>query len=226
MDFAFVQKASAAGDASATSLNVSLTGVAANNLVAVWAKWEGADTTCSVSDATDTFTGATKRNHANGDLNGQWFYLLSSSSGNKTYTMTLGASRPFRKIHVWEFSYTGTASFDVESTNESASSTAITSGNITTTGTDEAVIGAYGEYSATAVSSHQINGVNADNTQQQSVYSWTWNRIVTATFTGAATASLPTARAWICNVISFKAAAAGGGTAVPVFRHHYMVQKR
>src|SRR3990172_8935178 len=188
MPFAFVQSASNSIDVAGTTITVALTGVAAGNLIALWVKHEGAATTITASDGTDTFTGATKEDHANGDLSGRFLYLLASSAGNKTYTATFGASVPYSRIHVYEYSYTGTPSLDVQNTAE-GSSTAPNSGNFTTTGTDEVCFGGNGEYISQVATSPLINGLAADGSIINSPvnsHTASWRRVFTSTFTGAA----------------------------------------
>ena len=146
MAFTFAQSNSAIYEdalGGTLTLGVALTGVTAGNHIGFWVKHEGAATTIEVSDGTTSLTARTKFSHSNGDLHGQWFYLLAANSGDKTYTVTFGAKRVFVRIFVFEHSYTGTASYDVEPTAGGAegSSTAPNSGNMTTTGDDELVFG-------------------------------------------------------------------------------------
>lgn len=210
MAFTFVQKNGNRNETGSniTTLAVSLTGVAAGNFIGVFVKFEGASTTCTVSDGTDTLTARAQYNHSAGGDNGQFFYLASSSSGNKTYTMTLGAGRPYVRIYVFEYSYTGTVSFDTEINAEAGSSSAVSSGNITTTGTDELCLALYAENSAVTISSQQINGSAADQIQSGGTYGSAWTKVFTATFTGAATATLSAAGKWICMLVAFKTGAA------------------
>lgn len=213
MALAFVQSNTAWDAASSATLTVALTGVGAGNLIVLWTKFEEAATTVSVSDATSTLTNGTMVNHANGDLHGSWAYLLVGNSGNRTYTCTWGAARTHRRLHVWEFSYTGTASLDVQATGSGASATP-TSGTVTTTGTDAVALGGYGEYSANTPSLPLINGVAAAGSQLDSpagALTSSWYTILTATFVGgAASLTLSGSGDWICNVLAIKTDAGGG----------------
>jgi len=178
--------------------------VKAGSLLVAYVKWEGTSaSTVNVSDGTSTFTGDTLNNGAGNDLNGRFYYLLSSgASGTVTYTATWSAGRPFRKLIVYEYSYSGgTVSFD-GSNRATASSGTLNSGNITTTGTEEIVFGSYGEYDANNTTTERINGVAADQVVRAS-YAAMWSKGFTAPFTGAATASGNSAT-WIGNVIAFK----------------------
>src|SRR3990167_91558 len=223
MAFAFVQSASASADGTGTSLNVTVSSTGAGNLIVIYVGWEGAaGSTISVSDGTSSFTLATLKDAT--DNHAQFLYLLVSNSGKTTITVTWSLTRTFRRAHVWEFSYTDTASLDVESTN-TATNNAPTSGVVTTTGTDEVVLGCYKEYAALVLTSPLINAVAAAGSISNSPagsYSSTWYRILTATFTnGAATGTLSTGAALICNLISFKAEAAPGGLSIPIAAYHY-----
>jgi hypothetical protein len=214
MTLAFVQSNSSSTDLTGTTQAVTLTGVGAGHLLVCWLKHEGASTTYSLSDGTSTFTNGTIINHANGDLHGLWMYLLVGNSGDLTYTVTLGATRPFRRLHIWEFSYTGTASLDTQNTGSGNGATPV-SGAITTTGTDAVVLGSYGEYNAGIVSAPVINGVAADGSRINSPalsFVATWYTLETATFAGGtASCSLTIADDWLCNVLALKTDAGGGG---------------
>lgn len=213
MPFAFVQSNSASVDAASASLGVALTGVGASNLIEIWVKHEGTPVGIVVSDGTTTLTPATKTNHANNDLSGQHQYLLVANSGNKTYTVSFtgGVTRPFIRVVVNEYSYSGTASLDGEAGNTSTGSTSVTSTNMTTTATDGVAFGGYAEYDVGSLSSMQVNGVAADGSQGVTNSTFAWRKTFSAGFTGAATATLSAGTfAWICRAIAFKAEAAGG----------------
>ena len=157
--FAFLRSGAASNDSGATTLTVQLTGVAAGDLIVAYVKYEGAATTVAVSDGASTFAADTAVHAANGDLHGQFFYALAAqASGTVTYTATWAASKPYRKLFVYEYSHSGTvATFDV-SGRATATSGTLNSGAVTTTGTDEVVFGSYGEYSANTTSNEQIGG--------------------------------------------------------------------
>lgn len=210
MAIAFVQS-----NTSSDLDTVALTGVGAGNLIVLYAKWEDVVGSCTVTDGTTSLTMGTSNSAAIGPCS-HFGWLLSANSGNKTYTVTFPASAAFKRILIAEFSYSGTAAFDAETSTRS-NATSITSGNITTTGTDEVVFGSYAEYSSLTRSAHQINGVAADAVITAATNTDMWYRIVSATFTGQATATLADAGDWTCHIIGFKATAAAG--AVGVLRH-------
>jgi PKD repeat protein len=157
------QSKGAFGDASATTLMVQLTNVKAGSLIVAYVKWEGpAASTVALNDGLSTFVADTLNSAANDDLHGRFFYLLSSSmSGTVNYTATWSASTPYRKLMIYEYSYSGSVSLDASS-RATATSGDLTTGEITTTGSDEIVFGAYGEYNANTTTDERINGVAAD----------------------------------------------------------------
>lgn len=214
--FTFVSRtlanSSAEASAEATTISKTVTGISAGSLVVVWVKGENTTVaTLSVSDGTSSLTGGTKTEHANGELRGQFFYITSSvASGSVTYTATYtgGSGNSFRSMIVMEFTYTGTCAFDTQATNQSASSTAVTSTSMTTSAdTNHVVIGGYGEFSNATLSSALVAGAAADGLFQLSATNFTgmWRKTFTSgTVTGAATATLSSAQPWICNGIAFK----------------------
>lgn len=201
------------------SVAKAVAGVTAGNLVVVWCKHEGAATTVSVSDGTSTFTAAGMTDHSNNDLHGGFFYKTAVvASGTVTYTCSFLASRPYPSIIVFVYSYSGTAALDVEShgTADRGSSADPTSANVTTTGTDEVVLGGYGEYASTVKTNAKIATVAATHTvvTDPTNYSAMWDKIETATFTnGNATVHLDASSDWICNIVSFKVTASATASA-------------
>ena len=206
---AYVTESGTDESGSATTIAVTQAGVTAGNAKVCWVKHEGAATTITISDGTTSFTADALgvQHHSNNDLHGEMLYLLSSvASGSVTYTATFGAARVFRSIMCWEYSYTGTLAYDTSQFNQ-GNSTAVASGSITTTSSDELIVAGYGEYSANTLSSMQINGVAADHTHQFASpnFTGTWDRVVSAPFTGQATATLSgSAAAWLGHVIALK----------------------
>lgn len=213
--FTKIQSNTTVADGSATTVAVSLTGVTAGNLIVCFIKGEGGSVSITVSDGTSTLADGTRTDSTSGGA--QFSYLLSANGGNRTYTATFGAAQTFRRIFVIEFSYTGgsTGSLDAQNTG-SGTSTAPASGTITTTGTDEVVLGFYVDFSGQLSTSEQINGVAADFVLDNPAVAndAMWYRILSATFSGGtASATIAVSGEWICNVIAIKATAAGGGGA-------------
>jgi hypothetical protein len=206
---AFGRSAGAFSDSGSTTLSVQLTGVQAGSLVVAYVKWEGASVPVTVSDGTSSFTADTQNSGAGGELHGRFYYLLSSAaSGTVTYTATWSQARPYQRLIVYEYTQSGgVVTFDA-SNRATATTGSLNTGAITTTGTDEVVFGAYGEYDARTTASEQINGVAADQVLRTPGYASMWSKRFTAPFTGAATATGNSSE-WIGNIIAFKRT--GGG---------------
>lgn len=211
MAFGFIQKASAIVDASGTSVTVTVSSTTAGSLLVAWVKWEGAlaGSTVSVVEGAGTFTTATAQAHSNGDLNGQFHYKLVAAGGDTSIVATWTSARAWKAVHVWEFSYTGTCSLDTAIATGTGTNEFPTSGNITTTGTDEVVLGGLSIYASEAfIAGPLINGVAAAQSITGSQSHHSWERIVTATFTGAATGTKDNLQPWVCHAIAFKVAGA------------------
>lgn len=228
MAFTFVansQGGSQNGGASATEDCTTSLNVQAGDVLVAWIKHEGAPTTIAVADTgggnSFTFDAGDKVNHSNGDLSGTFGYLLSASAdASFTGRLTLGATRAFRTIQIWQFRPDAGETVTKDQSNDAqGSSGTINSGNITTTGSDVIVLGGYGEYVANNSSSHQIGGVNATGVLQASAisvnFSASWYRILSSTMTnGAATCSNSSAD-WVGAIIAIKSEAGGGGGSLP-----------
>ncbi|MFA5809987.1 MAG: Ig-like domain-containing protein, partial [Thermoleophilia bacterium] len=197
--FTFVQSNTSEGS------SVTLNNVTAGNLVVVWLKWEGgANGGASITDGTTPLTMGTDAHLGVSSPSGQFGYLLSANGGTRTYTATVPAGAGFVRMRVAEFSYTGILSFDMQNIG-AGSGTAPASGNITTTGTGELVLGGYAEYSTPTLSSPLINGQAATFISGGS-YTKMWYQSFAAAFTGNAAATLSAAGSWVTNVIAFRLA--------------------
>jgi hypothetical protein len=209
MAAAYVQGNKNSAD-SGTSITVTLSGVTAGNLICLFVAWN-VDTTATASDGTDSLIALTKAN-ASG-RNGQLFYLLSSSSGNKTYTVSFSESCNWQIVWVMEFSG-GTWTLDGE-TSGTGTGTAATSGDISTTGADGIVV--YGTKlfdTAATTSAPLINGVTPVEPAWSPIgtYHHQYYRILTAPFTnGSGDLTYSTSTNWVNNIAAFKSEAGGGG---------------
>jgi hypothetical protein len=158
----------------------------------------------TLSDGMSTFTADTINSAANGDLHGRFYYLLSSAaSGTVTYTATWSAARPYRRLLLYEYRYGGTVSYDT-SNRATATSGSLNTGIISTTGADEVVFAAYGEYGPNNTTSEQVGGIAADRVLRNGFASM-WSKSFSSPVTGAGTAT-GNSQPWIGNVIAFKRA--------------------
>jgi|GEM_PF-1015829 len=185
---------------------ITLNNATAGNLIVVWVKWEEASVSgsASITDGTSSFTMGTAAHFGTSQPSGQFGYLLSANGGNRTYTVIFPTGALFPRLRIAEFSYTGTISFDAQNTGN-GSSASPASGNITTTGTDELVLGGYGEYSTGALSNPLLNGQAAGGTVGIE-FTKMWYKTFSSTFTGNASAALSSAGGWVINIIAFKLA--------------------
>lgn len=120
-----------------------------------------------------------------------------------TYTVTFPSGATFTRMVAFEFSSTGTISFDTQNTG-SGTGTALASGNITTAGVSDLVLGSYGEYGGGDTSLEQINGQTATEVVRTISNASSWYKSFTSDFTGNSTATLQSAAPWIGNIIAFK----------------------
>jgi len=193
----------AAGQA---SVSVAVNNVPAGALVVVSVSaWSGSMGVSGVSDGTSAFTSTTATTGSIGMRVQQW-YLLAANSGNRTYTATFSAGGDYPVICAQVISYTGTIAFGTSSRAE-GSSTAISSGIITTAGSYPAVFGLYKVYNQAAVSSPLIGGnawQNYTTVLADYVRAGWYDGSVAS---GAATGTLAAANLWACSVVAFREAA-------------------
>ena len=198
-----------------TTITVALPTVTAGNLIVLFVSHEGASTTISASDGTTAFTGRTIIDHAGGEPHSRILYLLSSvASGTVTYTVTFGASRPFKNLHAWEFSYTGTCVYDTEPTGGGATGTTSTNpetvvtGNLTTTGANSVCICGYGTWGGSSISEQTINSLTPNHITRSGDgldYSQSFELISASTFTGQGSIRVNgSALRWTLNMAAFK----------------------
>jgi len=198
--------------------DVVLNGVGAGNLIVAYVKHESTDTTFAFSDGTSSFTLGTEVNSAS-PMAGIFAWLLSANSGNRTYTLTLGASCAHVNFVVTEYSYdhaNGTCEFDAQATGQGSGTSAV-SGAITTSGTNCIALGGVSKFSAGVVSNFNIGGVAGGNmvpiasSAFQDAQAQIWSRVTTLS-SGTASITVPSDD-WICNIVAFKEA---GVTVPPV----------
>ena len=212
MAFTFVAAVGnfAAGAGTTLDATASLN-VADGDVLVAWAKHEGTNGTFAVAKTTGgndfTFDAGDEMNHSNNDLNGSMGYLLSASA-DATFTPRLTTeSKAFRALHVLQFRPNASETVTKDGSNKAQGNiSGVSSGNITTTGTDGIAIGGFASYSSSVTETEEINGVSATSVADQDNCT-AWYRIVTAGFTGAATASTGGGIEWICAAIAFKSEA-------------------
>lgn len=211
MSFTAVVQGGSNSDGSGTTFSVTVAGVHVGDHVVCSFSFEGAVTTATCSDGTSSLTAAAF-GVTSGSRNAEpWlggFYLQASvASGSVTYTITLGAARTFKQIEVHVNTPSGAVTLDGTAVAAAGSTTPISSGNITTTGTDNITFGHYAEYGQATVT-ETING-NAEEQLQRanagaSRNSALFARRQTAGFTGPAAGTLGGNELWTLGVQGFK----------------------
>lgn len=219
---------SGSGTTIATGAALSVT---AGDLIFAAVSWEGADTTVSMADggvnsySEVSFTGG----HPGGGATPTepWnacFWAVAATTTSVTLTATYGAARTFRVITALCFhpDAAGTISLDGTPTAAGGLSTAIATGNITTTTQDTncgLALTSYSEYGDNPTS-EQINGTAADNVTNNGNHE-VWMLRYTNGFTGQGTATIGFNH-WAAGITAFKIVAGGGGgyNAVPVLEYY------
>lgn len=226
MSWTFVDSDGANGAGSSTTIASPGLTVNVGDLVVVMTKWEGTDTTISISDGTSTLTPWSIGNQGTTASNNEphlavAYILASVASGTNSvvYTVTYGATRAFRDVIAMVFTPSSACSLDgtaIAGNSGAGTGTVLSSGNITTTGTDGIAFGAYAEYGGVLDSlSIKINSVSAANVQKSTgTNSELWNITYASGFTGAAAATISVANRWVLGVIAFKV---GGAAASPTY---------
>ena len=196
-----------------TTRTCNIASVQVHDLVVIATSHAGAETrTCS--DTASTFVNGTDNNSI-GSNHLQFCYSLdSAASGTVTYTATWSASTIVPSIAVYVFRPTATPARDVQdAAGNGAASTAVASGNITTTGADELVFGAAVSENAKTYSSPLIFGAAATGAASfgeggggASISIW----YKAATGTTNASATISASDTWLANAISFNIS--GGGS--------------
>lgn len=213
----FNEVQTATDDAGAADHALPAQNLATGSLNVACFKWEGAFTLTSITDtASNTYTLLTNQSHSGGEPHVRCGYVLSAT-GNASNVVTghFSGSAPYVRGVVYEFTYSGTAAFDVEA--GSAENDALTTNStnaLTTTGTEEVCIAAQADYTGQTYSNHLINGVADDGTDVALSDMATWYKIFAATFSsGVSTVTKTAAQRWVQRLSCFKITAGGGGGA-------------
>jgi hypothetical protein len=191
--------------------------VAAGDLLVAWTEWQNAATGDTVvvdeNDGTDTFTAGTPLINTN-DTGGCFSWLINAPA-DASFTPRTTISNASRRIAFLVLQFrpdaVDTVTLDDEGTPASGSGTAMASNTISTTGTDEAVVGAASHSGGSEVfTSEQIGGAAADGAIDgvSNNYAGMWYKLYTSTQTNiSATATASTSDLWVCNIVSFKSVA-------------------
>lgn len=221
MAMTLVGSATASNNTGSTISSISCSStisVNSGDLVVLWVKHEGASTTLTGTDSTDTETMSAPavssiQDGASGDLHTGFRYKTAATvTGSVTYKMTFGAARAYVELVAYVFRPDGGETVSYLTDNgASGSSTTPNSGNISPTITDGVVLGGFGNYTSSSPSAVTINGVSAEGSTT-ATYAMAWYDILTTGFAGGAAAGTGySSAAWTCGVIAFESAVGGGG---------------
>lgn len=211
----FNEVQTAQDDAGLGTIPLATQNLASGSLNVACFKWETpAVSINSVTDtAGNTYTLLTEQTHTGNEPHIRCAYVLSAT-GNAANVVTanLNGTGFYRRGVVYEFTYTGTAAFDVEvGATEATADTTPSSNTLTTTGTEEVCIAAHSDFTGQTFSGHTINGVAADGSTNLSDAAY-WYEIFSATFTGGASSLTRTATGnWLQRLQCFKITGGGGG---------------
>ncbi len=206
--FTFIASVASTGNNSGLSLNApsSLNVQPGDLLVAVCSSESLTGLTIDDGSGGNAFT-MLAQSSVSGQVYQNLGYVLSATA-NSAMTPVLHCSPSANYIDfiVMQFRPTGTVIFDAGPTAGTGSGTSAQSGNISTTGTSELIIGGsstYGNPASGSYSSQKIAGVAAAGAVN-SYYGSLWYGTVTTTQTGiSATTTSPNA-SWCADIMAFK----------------------
>ena len=135
----------------ATALVLAATSHTTGNFICIGCKYEGAATTVTATDtAGNTYTGLTQRNHSNGDIHVRLLYAFNITGGAaNVITVTLAASRPFRRAFALQYSgILTTDPIDDQDTGQANSGTAMSTTDLTVSTSEAVIVAMAGEYAA------------------------------------------------------------------------------
>ena len=217
MGFSYIGAVSGTNDATGTSLACSSTlNVAAHDVLVGWVSNETGDAgTLGVTDGTNAMSFESMSHDTH---NWACFGLVldATAVNPATFTFTNTTSRPYRNIGVMQFrpdvgDIIAKDQLNITGAGETPS---LLSGNITTTGDDEIVIGAGKDYVTGTYSAWQIGDTNATGTVNISGFSGMWYRILTTTASNIHAQATAGYDFWICHIIAIKATAGGASVAL------------
>ena len=211
MAVAFVQAASNGGNPATTTAIAAIT-VTAGNLLVVTVRASpasGAGTLTVSDDQGNTYTQDLNPSFASGNITAQ--YSAPNCAGASTI-VTFSITGTGRRIGIAVHEYSGAAtSTPLDQTNSNAGTgTTATSGSVTTTVADEALVAAIG-VASTPTWEADYPSRTSDSTGRL----YTGSRVVSATLTDEASATFGGSVAWDMLIATYKGTVAGGAATYP-----------
>jgi len=217
MGFTFVASESGYEVPNTTTIDTGGTlNIAAKDVLIAVASWEGSDTSLASVQTTDTDNAMTLLTVNNGNnVHQQIAYILvGAANANATFRATFNAACTYRHFVVFQFRPAGTdtISFDKGPGSAHASSTALSSADITPAGTLLAVVGGGHSFTNSTFANDTIGEVASDGQVTPSAYGSAWYKIYSASPGGAIDADADVgASDWVADIIAIKGVAAVGG---------------
>lgn len=219
MAIAFVSVGSGASSAASATQALSAIALASGNAQIAAGKWETAGNMTAPTDtAGNTFSLTTQQAYAGGAAFVCGAYVVNCAP-HATNVVTLNfssASADWHQGAVGQYSGVATSSPLDQQTVSSGTVSPASSSNITTTNANDVAVGWFGTFTGTTFSSEQIAGSASNIRYTGSDFEFI-DRIVSATFTGAATCTILPSGSWGAAIVTLKEAGGGGGF-TPVFR--------
>ena len=214
MSFSVVQSFATSGDGfTGTSVNLSVTGLTAGNLLVAWVKGEGGasnPTNLAISDGTSSFTCRSLNARGTASPWGYFGYLLSANGGNKTITASWTTSQSFCRIRIAEISYAAGSLpfFDTDNVTANNNTANLATGQITTSASvNTIVLAGSGEFAALSLSNLLIGGVSRDGTISGSgndAHCALWWKSFSSQQTNITGSATSAAGDWVASIIAFK----------------------
>ncbi len=199
----YVQSASAVSGQTASGVSASFTSnTAAGDAIIVAASTAGP----SISSVVDTQGNAYVQAVASGS-NAVW-YALNTKGGADTVTANFAASTGFSLIYIHEYAGLATSALD-QTSSESGTGTAVTSGAKTTTQSNELIFG------YASVDHCVITGSTGFTVRQTAGCNMSEDMIVSVGGTYAATFTQNISSGWVGIMATFAAGTGGGGGGTP-----------
>ncbi len=223
MGFTFIASSAAYNTGGATTIDTDETfDIVAGDLLVAIGSDVTADTTIAIADEDggNSFTMLTKRT-LTATYSAVGYKIAATEATGKVIRVTYGVSAEFRNVVVMQFRPDGgdTVSFEEGDNPATGFSTNPTSNAITTTGTDDLVIGVSTMRYGKAYSSPEIDGGAADGSKWEEAgnsYLALWYKLYTGAQIGivADITEAVGAADWSCDFLYFKSVAAVGGIVV------------
>lgn len=203
----------ASADGAGTTISVVRNGVTAGNAILAYVKGEdNVENITSITDGTTNFT-ANKftHDHGSGGFFQSWFYLLASiASGNLTYTVTLSANRSYKRLLIFEISYTGTISV-VTASFQDGSTDPCTTPSISNTEDSALFFASHADFSGVGVTGTPTIGGSAVDGQVTEAFDTVAWKAFASQASRSGSIDLTSAATWISSIIALQETAGGGG---------------